>query len=414
MFNYYQKFLVVLCLSFFSSVYTMKRKEFFDTDIADTIKNEFKNIIDILKKDNKLLQTDEKELQLFLKDETNPNLTIGREKTPLIYLAVLHQKIRLFNYLLKLGADINACDGYGDRALFASMKFHTAIYPLRIEELLQNNASVNMENGPGLTPLCWAAKQGFLQAIQPLIKYKADVNYKSKKNTPLAHAIINDTCTTIKILCNAEASPIEVDNCNNTVFHLAANRTERVIETLIAHISFKQDKQLTDKIKTMLLIFNRFNNDRKKNDLPEIPHDIQFYIFSKVPEYYWHTGLYKHLKNYESKPKVLYLMDSHIEYLTDILKIKNNHGQTALQRIPEWQHSRYSPLLTGSKLQNDLKNLNNVYPDIKVIPGYNFLFENNELFPDIISIPETNLALQILKNHYYTYLPDQKNEQKNI
>lgn len=40
------------------------------------------------------------------------------------------------------------------------------------------------------------------------------------------------------------SSAINVDNCGYIVFHLAANKPNNVIETLITHIKFKNNDEI--------------------------------------------------------------------------------------------------------------------------------------------------------------------------
>lgn len=317
-------FSITLLIAMENDKATMPNKKLIFTPTANTLQanTELLKII-ALRKMEKLQEEDWKNIQKCLKNGADPNLkNTDSLQTPLIYLAAKYYKKDLFEYLLQLGAHINADDVDGINGW----------------TMLCNKVKTNL--------LGWALRFDF-------------------------------NCETIKILCQAGASLINVDDYNHTAFHWARDSEEN-IKTLMTHIRF--DSKIKNTIKTALLIFNRLNYS--------LPPEIQIYILSKLlSEDYFHLGLYKKYgkKNYQLELK---LVNKHVERLKQILQIKNNNNHTAKQQLimSEYMYVYYKTdiralLLKGTKLKQDLALLNEKYPNLSIIP-------------------KENLALQILENHY--------------
>lgn len=232
----------------------------------------------------------------------------------------------------------------------------------------------------------------------------AAIAMQNAKNLSLLQAITQENIKEIQQLCSDGASLVDIDNDGNTIFHILANENddtlclvketpENIITTIIKYTYFLNKESIKQSIKTALLVFNRINNDQLSNNPQStflaIPHEIQLDILAKTLSIHtFHKGLYKHLlaigDRYQQLP--LTLTNNHVGYIKQILRTKNNAGKTALELLPKstlriHKKTEIELLLEGIKLQNDLDILNNAYPDIA-------------------SVSENNLALQIFNNHY--------------
>lgn len=396
-FKHYQKLLLVLLLCITSLVamendkaITQNKKPIFIPTANTPQAN-----VDLLKAmetvfENPLQEQGWENIKKFLQNGANPNLK-GSYLQPLISIVLQHGKKDLFDYVLQLGADINAQD------LIEWTPLHTFIAHkpsnFCINDLLQNRANTNATTVSGQTPLFLANEKGHLDFIKPLIQYKANVNQKTDGITPLGWSIWKSNLSpainleAIKILCKAGASAINLDDYNHTAFHFARDEKEEFIKTLMIHIDirFSIIENKTSTIKTVLLAFNRLG----QSGLPKIPCEIQILILSKLlsPNFF-HTGLYKQSKGEYYQQPPLKLINEHIQLLIQILQMKNKFQNTAIYLKSKDEsfvcgyRTAEEELLEGTTLQKDLDIFNGKYPNIA-------------------SIPENNLALQIFKNHYY-------------
>lgn len=323
-------------------------------------------------------------IEKYLNENADPNnkIGLGDEKT-VLSLAVTYQIKPLFDLLLNYGADINDSNNHQKtplHVLITNFKNNPTI--LSVEYLLQHGANPNVQSDWKETPLSLAMLHWHSDYIEPLIKYGANVNYNNGTNTPLGRAIsFSDWSGTnkTKLLLQARASLIDVNNKKDTVFHAIARfytkekKKKEFIEfvMLYAQPSPLHKKTSTDTILETLLVLRKYY----VTILPE----LQFYILAKLLQLNcFHKGLYDELilkLNY--KPCPLLQTNNHIESLKNILQIKNSENKTPLeqyiQKYGSQLHEVEPPskeiiaLFNCSKLDNDLNELHKMYPDIQTI-----------------------------------------------
>lgn len=78
--------------------------------------------------------------------------------------------------------------------------------------LLQRDASPNLQDGAGNTPMMVAANAGFVDGIKVLVRYKANVNQgNSSGETPLIRAVQLRNAEMVRVLLAAGADPDRPD-----------------------------------------------------------------------------------------------------------------------------------------------------------------------------------------------------------
>ncbi|PLY09812.1 MAG: hypothetical protein C0625_01040 [Arcobacter sp.] len=104
-----------------------------------------------------------------------------------LHLIISENKIESVKCLLKNGIDYNLADSFGVTALMIAAQNG---YLDAINELLRMNANVNDEDYNGYTPIEYAVFNNKYNAYRLLKKYIKDVNRKNKRNLTLLHIAI--------------------------------------------------------------------------------------------------------------------------------------------------------------------------------------------------------------------------------
>lgn len=125
-------------------------------------------------------------------------------QTPLIIVsqAGILKRVQL---LLKLGANPNAVDDFGQTPLFVALALDQKKYVGVVRELLSHGANPNIE-GPR-NPLLLAAEGAHKDSVEMLIGAGADVNVVQLTGTPLIKAILGHRHDVMKLLLDAGANP---------------------------------------------------------------------------------------------------------------------------------------------------------------------------------------------------------------
>merc|ERR1712137_1421742 len=110
--------------------------------------------------------------------------------TPLMNAVITRNFESLKDLIENQGANVNEQDKYGDSALHAAAKCDYGF----VEYLLSKNASPNIQNNTGSTPLHKAAACGQYEAVELLLLSKAD------PNLPNTSGILPDHLTTDKVV----------------------------------------------------------------------------------------------------------------------------------------------------------------------------------------------------------------------
>eukprot|EP00050_Salpingoeca_kvevrii_P005168 m.272751 g.272751 ORF g.272751 m.272751 type:complete len:1251 (+) comp11088_c0_seq1:32-3784(+) len=178
----------------------------------------------------------------------------GAGRTPLMY-AVIGNKSKPLRFLLRAGADINACDDNGSTALLwaacrgcrdavrtllregadieaADMEGRTALHWATklnrtdtLEALLKQSFKtlVNRHDAEQLTPLHWAVMVGHSSHVDMLLKNQADVmETDAAGRTPIHYAISHNSLECLQVLCEASPAAVNIaDSTGRTALHIA-------------------------------------------------------------------------------------------------------------------------------------------------------------------------------------------------
>ncbi|CAG8636920.1 18120_t:CDS:1, partial [Racocetra fulgida] len=134
--------------------------------------------------------------------------------------AALNGYVKTIEILLKYGSNINAIN----------VKDHTEVIRILIEYGTSVNDNIN-------TLLYWAAKSGYVEVVNTLIKYGANVDAVDHNNqTVLRWAAENSYVRIVKTLIEHGANVDAINNHGQTVLHWAAeNGNIEVVKALIKH-----------------------------------------------------------------------------------------------------------------------------------------------------------------------------------
>jgi ankyrin repeat protein len=117
--------------------------------------------------------------------------------------AVEQNSVEMVEKLIKLGANVDELNGFGDTALInASEKGYIKI----VKILINKNANVNFQNIWGSNALTWASIGGHVKIVIELINAGADVNLQDADDeTALMYACKKNKLEVIKELLKANA-----------------------------------------------------------------------------------------------------------------------------------------------------------------------------------------------------------------
>ncbi|XP_065163184.1 ankyrin repeat domain-containing protein 50-like isoform X2 [Atheta coriaria] len=135
-------------------------------------------------------------------------------------MASLRGHLKIVQELLRNNADVNVVNEYGSTALMtASMKGHHDV----VQELIKNNEDVNVVGKNGNTALMRASIEGHLDIVQELIKNNADINVVDRDgNTALMRASMQGHLKIVQELIKNNADVNIVDRDGNTALMRAS------------------------------------------------------------------------------------------------------------------------------------------------------------------------------------------------
>ena len=147
----------------------------------------------------------------------NPNGTLA---TPVITEEVLNGRINILEDMLKRGADVNIKYSGGSTPLILASKQG---YLDKVNLLLNYNANVNAVDDNGVSSLLRSIGNGFEQIAETLCERGANVNVTIGKLqfTPLLLAIDKGRLNIIKMLLKYRANPNQADAQGRTPLDIA-------------------------------------------------------------------------------------------------------------------------------------------------------------------------------------------------
>ncbi|MFP3833983.1 ankyrin repeat domain-containing protein [Chryseobacterium sp. SIMBA_028] len=118
--------------------------------------------------------------------------------SPLI-LACYRGNVEVGEFLIDHVKDVNYKSREGTALAGLSVKYNKKL----VESLLKKNASPNIADDTGSTPLFWAVKLGNKELVELLLIYKADKSIKDSMGmTPFEYALKTDNKEIISLLKN--------------------------------------------------------------------------------------------------------------------------------------------------------------------------------------------------------------------
>eukprot|EP01130_Rhizamoeba_saxonica_P010223 TRINITY_DN4188_c0_g1_i1.p1 TRINITY_DN4188_c0_g1~~TRINITY_DN4188_c0_g1_i1.p1 ORF type:complete len:369 (+),score=71.13 TRINITY_DN4188_c0_g1_i1:139-1107(+) len=122
---------------------------------------------------------------------------IANSNIPYLLLALKSKRFDIFHLLLQSGANVDACDGYGDTALMRI----SGIHPELLEVILEKSPNINLKQSSGYSSVVFAARYES-QSLLPLIEAGADLTIKVEFGYTLLHIAARYNDKSIPILLN--------------------------------------------------------------------------------------------------------------------------------------------------------------------------------------------------------------------
>lgn len=195
----------------------------------------------------------------------SPNKEDKKGRTPLYY-ACMSKNIKLIEFLIKYGADVNYVNRYGDSILlllFFNVPFegcgnirhdnhvHIEIgfsyeerdYSDVIKLLIKHGADVNIKDNKNQSLLLYAANSNFSELMEICIESGANVNIniRAKYNTtPLFLTVYNDNYHMTKLLLEKGADTNVKNNRGDTPLLIARKHSHIKIEQLLIEYGAKE------------------------------------------------------------------------------------------------------------------------------------------------------------------------------
>jgi ankyrin repeat protein len=159
---------------------------------------------------------------MYIENFNNQNIL-----TQASYKAKDLNNIRIVNFLLENGVDVNKQDNYGNTALMLASNYSNKYSNNEtVKLLLQYEADANIQNDDGNTALilasCYSNNYSNNETIKILLKYGADINIQNNEGfTALNHACLySNTCSnnnTVKLLIENGADLENISDNENTI-----------------------------------------------------------------------------------------------------------------------------------------------------------------------------------------------------
>jgi ankyrin repeat protein len=212
---------------------------------------------------------------------------INDPSVPSITLASGRGAINELQYVLDLGADINAIDHVGTSAL------SSAAYEGHVEEakfLLRSGLDLERHGGKALQI---AARRGQMEMVRLLVEEGANINYQvfhehaDKSATPLHNAALFGHLPIVKYLLEHGADPTLKDYYGDRAFSNAKRQKYTEIMKLIAAYEPKElydlDKKRVElkKMGLPMAIIRALGEERKRVELPDSKY-IDFIEYGSI------------------------------------------------------------------------------------------------------------------------------------
>ena len=182
-------------------------------------------------------QGNEEVLQILFEHNADPN-QVNRDGDTALMKAAEKRDNKLVASLLKHGADPSIANNFGYTPLLRwAMQGENDIVLLLLENDVDPNVDVRFTDK--LTALMLAAKGGHQETVASLLKYKADPNIVSGKNSALSIAAQYRHISVVQTLLENGADPnLRINKCDtplNMFIKSHDNDNDGIIKLLVAH-----------------------------------------------------------------------------------------------------------------------------------------------------------------------------------
>jgi len=258
--------------------------------------------------------------------------TKNNKITPLHYAAA-YADLKTVEYLLKKGADINALDSSGNTPLLYSLSFislrsaHKNITfkpPLNyktedeqiklIEYLLNKGADVNVSSSNGKTPLHYSLRRGMpLEIVELLVSKGASVNVRDGNGwTPLHCGAYANSERSVRLLVKNGANTNVKNNDGKTPLYYAIKNKNNKLSKLLKRV-LNRKAEIQKKVNDLTTI--KFSSNEPLIFSPWIEKMIGY---SKYPETYCCNTYSKTKKPFKEVQKIAQELTNRYLSLADI------------------------------------------------------------------------------------------------
>jgi len=158
---------------------------------------------------------------IFEHEECNANYVDSTTGLSSLTIATLNNNIRMVQYLLEKGANVNQLSPDGDENLLMMASRHG--YDKVLNALLSYHPDINEVNRNGETALCLAVKNDHTRCAESLLMYYANPNLSDHNQcSPLLYACRNRNVRLVEFLLRHHADP-EVKNSQGETPLMAAS-----------------------------------------------------------------------------------------------------------------------------------------------------------------------------------------------
>ncbi len=164
------------------------------------------------------------------------DISIDRNKIPVLHYASFNSKIKIIRFLLKKNININAkyTDDKATPLIYALL--NKSLIAAKI--LINNGADVNIKNSYGWSPIYIATRNLNLDIIKLLLEKKVDVNAQTQNGgTPLILAVKKNNTEIAKILLMFGAEIQIKDKYNKSAIDYATNMNNKVMLNILNNFS---------------------------------------------------------------------------------------------------------------------------------------------------------------------------------
>jgi len=239
-------------------------------------------------------------IKILFNDKININDIDRRQSHSMLYLAVNYNNIELISQFLKMGANPNIQDKYGDTPLHLAIKKNdipvintglsahtvTSINKLSssqlininnhnneiIELLLKYKADPSIQNNDGNTILHNIIRYASLnerkiELIKLFMSHGADINMQNKKGEAILHYALDLSYEVVELLLQCKANPNIKCNDGYTPLHVITwknrNNEKDVIHIIELFLKYNADINIQDKYGDTSLDYAIKNNNKK-------------------------------------------------------------------------------------------------------------------------------------------------------